>query len=311
MSTFTTDSALYNVLVGQEIQLVSNISGWWDLFNSRWAAIGGYLVTDQLGAVIPLQQNIGYTPTPTFYYSTDGVYEVVFHPYDPRHPSRSITFNVSRPRSTFSAKIVGSAQFNQNLQAVALTDDSGQGYGIAYTGNVDNPSQYSIEVGVIQLAKPARVVTDQIGETYQCPANGRWFVDTNGNANGIYNKYTIDIGPGAAGKFNTGDRPSMGVDSGPIIHTVKVQVDYEEFKVYLMYRVTGQGSSVWVPMEGATWQWSITATKDGFVWNAAGASAWSLGLMTGSRPTWNGYVGTPDNLAWGNYTPLRRPRRLC
>jgi len=303
VSAFTPDSPLYNVLVGQEIQLLSNVPGWWDMYSSRWAAIGGYIVSDAVGTVIPLPQNVGYTPTPTFYYSITGVYEVVFHPTDPRHPSRSMSFNVSRPRSTFQATIVGASQFNQQLQAVALTDNSG-GYGITYTGTVVNTSaQYAIEIGIIQLAKPARVVTDQIGETYHCPANNRWFVDTNGNTNGIYVGRTVNIPPGETGTIkNIGDRPSLGVASGNIARVVQVQVDLEEYKTFLMYRVTGQGNSVWVPMEGATWHWSITATKNGFVWDTAAASAFSFGLMTGSvGPTWYGYVGTTQNLLWGEY----------
>lgn len=311
-------STTYTVLVGQEITLnpqltVPVLQSYWNLPFGQIA--GGYTFSSELGQLFNASPLIAAQERPTFYFSAPGTYVITGWSIlmdGTIANARPTTFVVVMPIASLDVEFTGAPGYYQNPGRVALGTSDPNAYGIVYTGTVTNPSPlYSIEIGLLQLVQPSRVLTIDTGGIQPCPANGHWLCDTTNANDPIYNSVRVPIGPLATGSLPlVGDRPSIGTELG-LGQPTNILISQESFQTYLMYRVTGQGNSIWFPLRRSTWQWSVSASRDqNGNWTAVGPAWFRANDWAHDYPVWVGYVGIPLHLQWGDWEEVARARSV-
>jgi hypothetical protein len=288
------------VSVGEQIALTAYVSGGtptsksWTVPGNRIANYDPSLSTQQKTDLTSNDLSQNYLT----YYWVDGAdnrevrYTVTINdrPYTAR-----AKFNVKRPTSTMSATTatvtLGNAYIGLTNQYFGLwfgqPDDPSPTKGITFTASITKPSGMDGDFYLVQKINSASRSKTPVGGS-QVTRSGTNLLDGTfhyGNAN----QSPDEDSPGI----------SLSFASNPCDYTQVAAND--SFSMYLVYKPTVSGSSIYVPLRKLNWSWAGSGTTS----NCIGSGSWSLSNASPNTPTAISSSTTEEFPEWsGNSSSL-------
>jgi hypothetical protein len=284
-----------SVVAGQQITLTGQVPACESAANQKWSlpagtAVGGWVGTDELGAVTPLPTNTMSTYGP-FYWTipSSTTYDVTYQYTNTEgkvSPKATAQFQVEGPTAATVSTSVGKVAVNVDPPDLPsgtylqLGGTSGN-VGILFTASATEPPGYSDNFEWVQLITSDEwTETPFVGSVQLCIPT---IEPTGATFPGLDTQYPYDLDLN-----QTDDNPSM-----PLTSLDKAMSRGFSATMYLMWNSLLSGS-IPIPLGHVNWRFTAAAkdtnpTLNKWVETSGGASAGSF-VKSSSYPAWTSFV---------------------